>query len=69
MTGCSRRQALAGDRFRDATVARSLTDSRELEELGAGDGGSSFKDSLKTPLGLQQNPVLTLTIPFNNIFI
>lgn len=53
ITGCSLKQALAGDRFRDATVARSLTDSRELDELGTGDGGSSFKDSLKTPLRFQ----------------
>jgi hypothetical protein len=40
---------LAGERFNDATDATvSLTDSFELEELGAGEGGSSFKDSLRS---------------------
>jgi hypothetical protein len=39
---------LAGERFNEATDATvSLTDSFELEELGAGEGGSSFKDSLR----------------------
>jgi hypothetical protein len=43
----------AGERFSDTAdprpaTAGSLTDSFELEELGAGDGGSSFRDSLKT---------------------
>lgn len=37
----------AGDKFSEATVIIvSLTDSFELEELGAGDGGSNFKDNL-----------------------
>lgn len=49
---------LAGERFSDtaeprptaaaAAAAGSLTDSLELDELGAGDGGSSFNDNLKT---------------------
>lgn len=39
---------LAGERFNEATdVTVSVTDSFELEELGAGDGGSSFRDSLQ----------------------
>lgn len=38
----------AGERFSEATeVTVSLTDSFELEELGAGEGGSSFRDSLQ----------------------
>lgn len=35
----------AGERFNEATV--SLTDSFELEELDADDGGSSWRDNLK----------------------
>jgi hypothetical protein len=39
---------LAGERLNEATdVTVSVTDSFELEELGAGDGGSSFRDSLQ----------------------
>lgn len=43
-------EAFAGDRFSDAIAAASaITDSFELqlEELGAGDGGSNFRESLK----------------------
>lgn len=45
-------EAFAGERFKDAIAAASivppLTDSLELhvEQLGAGDGGSSFNESL-----------------------
>lgn len=35
---------LAGDKLSEATA--SLTDSFELDELGAGDGGSNFNDNL-----------------------
>jgi len=39
---------LAGERFSEATDATvSLTDSFELEELGAGEGGSNFRDNLQ----------------------
>lgn len=39
---------LAGDKFSEATVAAaSVTDSLELEEEGAGEGGSNFNESLK----------------------
>lgn len=42
--------ALAGDKFSDAIATGStVTDSFELqlEELGGGEGGSSFNDNLK----------------------
>lgn len=39
---------LAGERFNEATdVTVSVTDSFELEELGAGEGGSSLRDNLQ----------------------
>lgn len=39
---------MAGDKFRDATVAaESATDSFELEDEGTGDGGSNLRDNLK----------------------
>lgn len=52
VTACRRKEpleALAGDRFREAMAATSaMTDSLELQldVLGAGEGGSSFKESL-----------------------
>lgn len=49
----------AGDKFRDTAEPRpavggtgSLTDSLELDELGAGEGGSNFRDNLKQWLHL-----------------
>ena len=53
VAACNRKEppeALAGERFNDAMAAASTTtDSLELqlEEVGGGDGGSSFKDNLK----------------------
>lgn len=52
VTACSLKEPVddfAGDRFSEATVVTSAaTDSLELqlEELGAADGGSNFKDNL-----------------------
>lgn len=56
VTACSLKEpleAFAGDRFKDAIAAASivspLTDSFELqvEELGAGEGGSNLSESLQ----------------------
>lgn len=46
-------EAFAGDKFKDAmAVISGPTDSFELqlEELGAADGGSNFKDNLQQNL-------------------